>query len=234
MAGVVRGFPDRFPVRDGDGRSLRYRISSLLAKGYLRLFFGRGLRIEGVENLPVDGPLLVVCNHLSNVDPLIFGGRFPLTLFAMAKRELYSNPLLAWWLAGCNCVPIERGAADRRAVTRALEILRHGGRLLVFLEGTRSAMATMQRAEPGAGFLARRSGALVQPVAIWGTEGAHTVRFPFPRRVRISMRYGTPFALRLDGRRDDAVIADEMAARVAQLLPPAYRGVYGTGLTDDG
>ena len=224
MAGDVRGFPDRFPVRRGEARSLRYRISSFLSRVFLHAVTRGTLRFIDIGNVPRDGPLLVVSNHVSNLDPMLFGGFFPRTLFAMAKKEMYRTPLAAWWLAGCNCFPIDRGTPDRRALVRALDILRDDGRLLVFLEGTRSRTATMQKAEAGAGFLARKSGAPVLPVAVWGTEALRGGRLLRP--ARITMRFGSPIHLDLAGRRDDAAIAGAMAAAVAALLPSAYRGVY--------
>ncbi len=224
MTSVVKGFPERFPVRDDDRRPRRYRTASLLSRLYLRTASRRRLRVVGAANIPPDGPLLVASNHTSNLDPMVLGGYFPRTLFAMAKREMYFTPPVAWFLAGCNCIPVDRGGADRRAVTRALDVLRRGGRLLIFVEGTRSHDGTMQRAEAGVGFLARRSGAKVLPVAI-STEDRSRGRIP--RRKEIVVRYGATFDLEVGGRRDDPAIADEIAARIAALLPAARRGVYG-------
>ena len=226
MASPVKGFPDKFPVRDDDRRPWRYRIASLLSRVYLRLLSRHRLRIIGEANIPRDGPLLVASNHTSNLDPMILGGYFPRTLFAMAKRELYFARPVAWFLAGCNCIPVDRGGADRRAVTRALDVLRRGGRLLIFVEGTRSHDGAMHRAEAGVGFLARRGSATVLPVAISGADEDGARRGGLWLRPELVVRYGIPFELDLAGRRDDAVIADEIAARVAALLPPSRRGVY--------
>ena len=225
MTSAVKGFPEPFPVRGDDKRPGRYRLASFIGRWYLRLLSRRRLRIEGEHNIPIDGPLLVASNHLSNLDPMLLGGFFPRTLFALAKREMYVNAAVAWFLGGCNCIPVDRGGADRRAVTRALEVLRRRGRMLVFVEGTRSRDGTMHRAEPGVGFLARRSGAPVLPVAISGTDGRGG-RSGLLRRREVVLRYGEPFHLELAGRRDDAAIADEIAARIAQLLPADRRGVY--------
>jgi 1-acyl-sn-glycerol-3-phosphate acyltransferase len=222
MASAVKGFPRRFPVRDDDRRPLRYRTAALLSRLYLRLLSRRRLRIVGEANIPDGGPLVVASNHTSNLDPMVIGGYFPRTLFAMAKRELYFTPVVAWFLAGCNCIPVDRGAADRRAVTRALAVLRRGGRLLIFVEGTRSRDGTMQRAEAGVGFLVRRSGATVLPVAI--STGRH--RRGLLGRRDVELRYGEPFALDVTGRRDDAGLADQIAARIAVLLPDDQRGMY--------
>ncbi len=226
MTSALKGFPDRFPVRDDDRRPLRYRTASLLSRLYLRLLSRRRLRIVGESNIPTDGPLLVACNHTSNLDPMVIGGYFPRTLFAMAKRELYFARPVSWFLAGCNCIPVNRGAADRRAVTRALAVLRRRGRLLIFVEGTRSRDGSMQRAEAGIGFLARLSGATVLPVAMSTTDTGGAPGRGLLRRQEIVVRYGAPFDLELAGRRDDPAIADEIAARIAAMLPTEKRGVY--------
>ena len=225
MTSALKGFPEKFPVRDDDRRPVRYRIASVVGRVYLSLLSRRRLRVEGEHNIPAAGPLLVASNHLSNLDPILFGAHFPRTLFAMAKREMFINAPVSWFFAGCNCIPVDRTRADRRAVTRALDVLRQRGRLLIFIEGTRSRDGTMTRAEAGIGFLARRSGAPVLPVAISGTGHAENPR-GWLRRGQIVLRYGAPFTLDLSGRRDDSIIADEIASRVAALLPPSHRGVY--------
>src|SRR3989442_1316442 len=186
----IPGFPSRFPVRDDDRKSLRYGLVSLLSRVFLRLIFADQLHIEGGERLPEQGPVVVVCNHLSNLDPLIFGGFSTRAMFCMAKRELFRPPLIAWVLGGCNCFPVDRGTADRRSLRMALDVLARRGRLLIFVEGTRAAAPGMKRAETGVGFLVRRGGAPVQPVAIWGSEGALRRGRLLPRRVQVHMRWG--------------------------------------------
>src|SRR3989442_8830800 len=169
MATVPRGFPRTFPVRSDERRPWRYRIVSLLSRIALRLLFGRGLGFEGEAAFPRRGPLLVVSNHLSNIDPFIFGGFAPGTMFCMAKREIYANRFVAWVMGGCNCFPVDRGAPDRWALRTTLNLLSAGGRVLIFVEGTRASGPGMKQAEPGIGFMARRSGAPGCPVAVWGT-----------------------------------------------------------------
>ncbi len=235
MSGPVPGFPSRFPVRDDDRQPWRYRLVAGTARLCYRVLFGprRPVDFQGVENIPDGpGPLIVASNHLSNLDPTIFGAFFPRTLFAMAKRELFPNRLLAWMWAGCNVFPVERGTADRRALRTAIEVLQHGGRLLLFIEGTRATSPGMKRAEPGVGFLLRRASAAgapvrVLPVGVWGTERALVKGRFFPQRVPLHVRYGPVFTAELGSARDDQAVADQVAARVAALLPPEYRGVYG-------
>ena len=221
------GFPQRFPVRSDGRRPWRYRIVSLLIRVLMRAWFGRQLVIDGIERVPREGPLLVVSNHLSNIDPLLFGGYGPGALFCMSKRELFTNRFVAWVLGGCNCFPVDRGSADRWALRTALDILSARGRLLIFLEGTRAAVPGMKQAEAGIGFLARRSGARVLPVAVWGTEQALPRGRKLPRRIPIRMEFGSPFEVELpQGRTDDRAVADHIAHRIAALLPVEYRGIY--------
>jgi len=227
----VPGFPDRFPVRDDGRRPWRYRLISGLWRGILRVLFFRRLHFEGTAGVPMEGPLLVASNHISNWDGLIFGSFFPGTLFAMAKRELFRPAIVAWLLAGCNCFPVDRGSADRRALRISLDLLRRGRRLLLFVEGHRSRVPGMRSAEAGAGFLVRRTGAPVLPVAIWGTENAiRGTGGLLPRRGHIHVRYGSPF--RAVGR-TDREIADAIARGVAGLLPPAYRGTHAEPASAD-
>ncbi len=235
MKASVRGFPDRFPVRGYDSRPLRYRVVAGLGRLCVRLLFGRRrLRFEGMEQIPAGpGPLILASNHLSNLDPVIYGAFFPRPLFAMAKRELFPNRLLTWIWAGCNTFPVDRGTADRWALRTAVEVLQRGGRLLIFVEGTRAVAPGMKRAEPGVGFLIRRASAgdgppvRVLPAAVWGTEEALVKGRRLPRRVPLHVRYGPVFTPTLAaGARDDQALADQVAVQVAALLPPEYRGYY--------
>lgn len=226
-ARLPRGFPRRFPVRDDHRRTLRYRVVSWASRWGARVLLGRRLRIEGVEHVPSGGPLVIACNHLSNLDPLLLGGFTPGTNYAMAKRELYANPLLAWLWAGCNCFPVSRETADRWALRTALEVLRRGGHLIVWVEGTRAERPGMRRAEPGVGFLVRRTGAPVLPVAVWGTEAVLPRGRWLPRRAAVTLRYGEAQLVDVSGHGDNQAVADAIGRRIAALLPPEYRGVYG-------
>ena len=221
------GFPHPWPVRGDGGRPVRYRITAAAARTGLRAFFGPLLRIEGLENVPrMGGPLLIASNHLSNLDPAILGGFTPGANCAMAKVELFRRPSVAWVFGGCNCFPVDRGAADRWALRTALAMLEHGGRLILWVEGTRASAPGMKRAEAGVGFLLRRRPAPVLPVGITGTEGALVRGRRRPRRVAITVRYGRPVRLDLDGVTDSQLIADRVGALVAAQLPEAYRGFY--------
>ena len=175
--------------------------------------------------------MLVVSNHLSNIDPWIFGGFGPGVLYCMSKRELFNNPIVAWILAGCNCFPIDRGTADRRAAA-------HRARRAV---PPRQA-ADLPRRHPlvdprdatgrGWGRFPRAPLGCLNPAhRHLGTEAALPRGRKFPKRVPIRLKIGPVFQLpeREPGeRRDDQAVADLIGSRIAELLPPTYRGVYAS------
>lgn len=193
-----------------------------------------GLQVTGVERVPMDGPLLVVANHLSNADPPLLVIAFPRTIFFIGKSELFRLPVLGWLLRRFGGFPVVRGSADRGAIRHALAVLDQGIAMGIFPEGGRSRTAALVPAYPGVGLIALQSGAPVLPVAITGTEffpvnGEMPPRRPrgVPRRVTIE--YGEPFLIpeRVDGRRVTSEEATKlMMVRIAELLPEAYRGVY--------
>lgn len=186
----------------------------------VKLVAAEGARPENLGNVPREGPLLICSNHVSNFDPLVYAAVIPRVLHALTKADLYRNPVLRAFLLRCNCIPVRRGAADRRAIRSALQVLASGGALLLFPEGHRAPPEGMLPFEPGAGYLALRSGAMVLPCAIWGTEAVLPKGKLVPRRGAIRVRLGEPF--RPTGT-DSAVASRAIEAQVAGLLPPEYQ-----------
>ena len=167
-----------------------YRISRTLLRVVLGLFFG--FRVDGREHEPAAGPVVVVSNHLSDLDPLVVGAALRRRVAFMAKHELFEVPGVRWWVTKCGAFPVRRGTADRQALRTALGILQAGGVLVMFPEGTRGRDRTLREPEPGAALLARRTGAALLPVAVLGTDvvlprDAHRLR-----RGRITVRIGPP------------------------------------------
>lgn len=226
---LPRGFPRRFPVRDDGHRTLRYTVVATTARVGARLVLGRRLRVLGLENLPPRGPLIIAGNHLSSLDTIVLGGNTPGANYAMAKRELFRRPAIAWMWGGCNVFPVDRHTADRWALRTSIEVLERGGRLILWVEGTRADTPGMQRCEPGVGFLLRRVPCDVVPVGVWGSERVLVRGQVLPRRAPVTLQFGRPFTPDLGGdRRDHQGVADQVGAHIAALLPPEYRGVYAT------
>jgi len=125
------------------------------------------LEYEGLENLPDGGSYLVCPNHRSYMDPLFVGDRLPLerTKF-MVKVELMRRPFFGWFLRKLGCFGVDRGKGDLAAVETAVNLVREGGILMIFPEGTRSREAEMKPFKTGAAFIAKHTGAGIVPVAI--------------------------------------------------------------------
>jgi len=167
-----------------------FRISRWIIRRLLRLFFG--FTVVGRHHEPQTGPVIVVSNHLSDLDALVIGSALRRPVSYMAKEELFTPPLLRWWVTACGAFPVRRGAPDRRAFRTALEVLRRGGVLVMFPEGTRGRDRTLRPPEPGAAMLALRTGAPLLPAAILGTDLVFPRDARRLRRSRITVRLGLP------------------------------------------
>jgi 1-acyl-sn-glycerol-3-phosphate acyltransferase len=126
------------------------------------------LHVHHRERIPARGPVVVVANHSAFVDgPLLFGLLGRRAVF-WVKQEMFSG-VVGWGLRRIGQLPVRRGVADRRPLTAAIAVLRGGGLVGVFPEGTRGS-GDVAAAEHGAAWLARTSGATVVPVVARGTR----------------------------------------------------------------
>lgn len=221
-------------------RTLRGRPFRIVRRALLALLSPLlKLSIEGLEHVPMTGPVLVVANHLHNADPVLLSVAFPRPLHFMAKRELFAVPIVAPIIRAVGAFPIDRGKADRAALRRAEQTLGQGIAVGMFPEGTRSATGSLRRAYPGAALLALRSGVPVLPAVIVGSErlpgnGARSRSRPVARdrgalRSGVRIRFGRPVVLArndADGRAGVEGATERMMVELAHLLPPDYWGDY--------
>ncbi|GGE38615.1 1-acyl-sn-glycerol-3-phosphate acyltransferase [Pullulanibacillus camelliae] len=144
-----------------------------VAKGPVKLFFKLCFRLEyiGIENVASIDPdkgVLLCSNHVSNFDPPAVGAACPRKLSFMAKAELFKVPGLKQLITALNAFPINRGAGDRQALKLAIRIINEGGTLMMFPEGHRMKNGKLGKGQPGVGFLALKSEAVIVPVAVIG------------------------------------------------------------------
>lgn len=207
-----------------------------LLRGVMRLlvcvFLHGRFRLEGRDRVPRSGGLMVCSNHTGTIDPPLVPAYLPRgDSWSMAKSEWFETAPMRLLLRAYQAFPVVRHSTDRKALRRAGEIIYGGHVLVMYPEGTRVAAGRMQTAEPGAGFIARTSGALVQPVALVGTAECLPRGARWPRRVPVEMRIGPPFRIRErrpDGRRvRNQEAADAIMLAIAAELPEAMRGAYG-------
>ena len=203
-----------------------YAILKPLTMLLSRLFFG--LRSRGREHVPAAGPVLFVANHASFLDPPLVGSASPRPLSFLAKAELFGIPLFGGLIRRLNAHPLRREGADAGALRTALRVLRSGGALLVFPEGTRGEEGKLGPAKVGAGMLAVLGGAPVIPVYISGSGRAWPRGRRFPRPARVTVTFGPPLSVRVGERvtrKDDYEAASrQMMTAIAGLRDSASSG----------
>lgn len=161
-----------------------------LVKCIARIYFKScyDFRVEGLENIPPTGALLIAGNHLSNADPPAIGCMAGLVRDSrfVAKKELFAVPGLGWFFRRCNYIPVDRKRTigDMGALKEVVESLENGQSVIMFPEGTRSKTGRPQKPKSGIGFLVYKTNAPVLPVKIEGT-----FKWPWVRKIRV--KFGT-------------------------------------------
>lgn len=198
---------------------------SLRAVAHVVFFLLLDIKLKGRENVPKTGPYILASNHLSWIDVPLVPAYLSSQVIYLAKEELHKGRL-AWLVRFMGAIPVRRGEADRQLLRASDELLKRGKILVIFPEGHRSDNHQMIQAHAGLGMIALRAGVPVISVAICGSEHA-LKKF----RPRITITYGEPLVLKPKGAkitREDVSAATETVMRhIAEMLPPAYRGVYG-------
>ena len=177
------------------------------------------LRVDGLDSLPAEGPLLVVGNHDSHWDPVLvgFAARGRRQIRALAKSTLWDVRGLGPILNGMGQIPIERGAGDVGALAKAIETLRAGACIGVFPEGTRS-RGEVLRARSGVGRLALEvPEAHVTLAAIEGTSDLTG----FPRRPRLRVRFFDPAGGQPRPDEEPGELSARLLAEIRELVPPS-------------
>jgi 1-acyl-sn-glycerol-3-phosphate acyltransferase len=142
-------------------------------------------RYSGKQNVPMQGPVLIVSNHQSNLDPVLIGLASPRQLKYFARVGLFVWPF-SWWIRALGAVPIDRDNAIG-GIKTTLKLLKQGEAVVVFPEGSRTPDGQMHEMLPGFCMLARKSGATIVPVAIDGAFHALRRGTFIPRLARISL-----------------------------------------------
>lgn len=217
-----------------------YRFLRPIVMVFMRLLFR--LRSRGAEHVPAQGTVLVVSNHMSVLDPLLIGCSSPRQLSSLAKAELFAIPGFGGLLRRLGAHPLRREGGDAGALRTALRVLKSGGALLMFPEGTRGEEGVLGPAKPGAGMLAVLAGAQVVPAYVSGSGRAWPRGRRFPRRADVTVTFGPPLPMAAGGtanRKDDyEAMSRAMMAAIAGLRDSASstdpRTIENTTIARDG
>jgi len=161
-------------------------LIGLVSRTYWRL------TIEGRENVPATGAFVVAPVHRSFIDFALVSGITRRRMRYMGKDSLWKVSLFGRLISALGAFPVRRGAADREALRRSIEVVERGEPLVLFPEGTRRFGPTIEHLFDGAAYVATRAGVPVVPVGIGGSERAMQKGKRLPRPVKIHIVVGKP------------------------------------------
>jgi 1-acyl-sn-glycerol-3-phosphate acyltransferase len=194
--------------------------------------------VEGLENLPRTGPVIVASNHLSFADSMVIPIVAPRRVVFMAKEDYFTGTgvkgaAIRAWFSGIGMVPVDRDdtKAALASLDIALEVLGRGEAFGIYPEGTRSRDGRLYRGRTGVAHLALTSGAPVVPVGLTGTEHIQPVGSRLPRLADVTVRFGEPlsFTGRYDGvplGRARREATDLVMTAIQKLSGQELAGVY--------
>lgn len=186
------------------------------------------LRVVGTGHIPAHGPFIVAPVHRSNVDTLVISVITRRRLRYMGKAELWKHRWSAWFLSALGGFPVHRGAADREALKRCIEVIEGGEPLVVFPEGTRQSGPVVQELFEGAAYVAARTGAPILPVGIAGTEGVMRKGSKMIRPGHVRIVVGPPIlAPAAEGSRVPRRVIHETTAHLAKELQRLFDEAAG-------
>lgn len=192
--------------------AFKWSVVSPVLHGYLRG------RIYGAENVPKDGPLVVVSNHASDFDPPILSCSLRRPVAFMAKEELFKIPVLKQGIELYGAYPVKRGSADRSAIRAAMNCLLEGWAVGLFLQGTRTPDARIPEPKLGAALIAAKAKVPLLPVSLWGTEGIFVKGSPVPHSVPVTVRIGEAIAFPTSTKREELEAVTQQCAAAIHAL----------------
>ncbi len=193
--------------------------------------FWANMHVYGWDNIPSDGPVVMMGNHINMLDPVIMISFFPdRDIVPLAKVEAFSQPFMRYFVRHWGAIPVNRGESDLSALKRVFETLNRNDIVMLYAEGHRSKTGLIEGQE-GTAYIATKANALVVPVAIWGTNGFPFAWFKNFKLMDIHISFGKPFRFRSEDRKvrreQFRGMTDEAMYQIAALLPEQWRGIYG-------
>lgn len=185
--------------------------------------------VVGTDNFPLEGPFLIAANHASHLDPPLVGCHVSRQMRFFARKSLWHNRFLGWWLDQIETIPVERDSGDVGAIKRVLQALKENRAVVLFPEGTRSPDGLLHKPKAGVGLMACKTGVPVVPCRLFGTFEAFGKGKLIPRfGTSVSIVFGPPItAAEYDdptaGKARYELAAQRIMARIATLPLPSHR-----------
>jgi 1-acyl-sn-glycerol-3-phosphate acyltransferase len=215
-----------------------------------RILLGPALRVvyrpwvQGLENIPEEGPAIFASNHLSFSDHFFLPLKVPRQITFLAKADYFNGPGLKGWLTaaffrGAGQIPIERsgGRASEAALQTGLNVLRRGDLLGIYPEGTRSPDGRLYRGKTGVARMALEAGVPVIPVAMINTHKVQPPGTLIPKLAKVGVVIGKPLDFsRYEGMAGDRFvlrsITDEIMYELMRLSDQEYVDIYAATMKE--
>lgn len=162
----------------------------------IRLKLVYRLEVQGIENVPKDNAYIVAPNHLSTLDPPMIAGIMPRPVAFMAKKELFKNPLMRWWLDWLGSFAVDRENLSVSTIRTVLTIKKTNWVFGIFPQGTRQEPGIIHDITKGFASLAKATKCGIIPVGIIGTEKAK--HLPFSGKIIIKIGEMIPYSDNVD------------------------------------
>jgi 1-acyl-sn-glycerol-3-phosphate acyltransferase len=210
--------------------TLSQKLLLAVSRPLLNILFS--WKVEGRENIPLTGPLILITNHVHLLDPFFLIFSSPRWINFMAKEELFRSPFLRPWLLWAGALSIYRGGNVRekqKILKNARNALEMELILGMFPEGGRSHDGKLRKGKPGSAVIASKTNVPLLPVGIVGTDKIKGISWLW-KRPRIVVNIGKPFKLPLTSSRMSKsqmqLLTTQLMREIAVLLPPEYQGAY--------
>ncbi len=163
----------------------------------IAFFAGVKPKVDGLENIPSDQPVLYVGNHLGFFDVILTYPLMKRRTGYISKKEFEKIPSLSTWMKRLYCLFLDRGNPKEglKTILTAIDYIKSGISIFVFPEGTRSRDGELHEFKAGAFKMATKTNCPIVPVAITGTNAVFEDHFPWIKKHPVQITIGEPIIL---------------------------------------